>query len=262
MKLELTEKDVLLLKLLFSILIAFLMIRFLVMPGLELYQEHSIQNEELENQVIEMQASIDGIPDLQKAVKRQKAELARRSEPYYAQMENRQVDELLTGMAMQHGLFPISMFLEDAAPEIPMAYLYAPAGEEPGDDPGETPEASSGGLAERKEALEDADARLEEDGEASGEDAEAAEDREYTTSGRYVLASVCTMTLRGEGANVFAFADALQRDPAIQVRAMHRNERTYMDTDFNVTDMPEVSFTLAVYMYDGALLGGGAAAAE
>lgn len=253
MKLELTEKDILLLKLVISILIAFMMIRFFVMPGLALYQEHSIQSEELENQVIEMQAAIDAIPDLEKSVEEGRQELEKRSEPYYARMENRQVDELLTGMAVQHGLFPISMFIEDAKPEIPMTYLFSQQ-EVPGaDETEEDTEEPSGGLAERSKELEDADARLEE--ADAQEDTESGEPQEYTTSGRYVLASVCTMTLRGEGANMFAFVDALQQNPAIQIRAMHRNERTYMDTDWNVVDMPEVSFTLAVYMYDGTLLG-------
>lgn len=250
MKLELTEKDILLLKLVFSILIAFVMIRFFVMPGLGLYQENSILNEELENKAMEMQDAIDSIPDLQKSVEKQRKDLEQISSPYYPKMENRQVDELLTGLAVQHGLSPISMYIEDAKPEIPMTYLYASEGEST-EEQGEDGEVS-GGLGQRKEALEDADAQLEEDAEVS-EGEETEENREYTTSGRYILASVCTMALQGESANVFAFADALQQNPAIQIRAMHRNERTYIDTDWNVADMPEVSFTLAVYMYDGAL---------
>lgn len=250
MRLELSAKDILLLKLLFSILIAFLMIRFFIMPGLELYQENSIRSEELENKVAEMKTSIDEIPKHKKSVKERKKELEEKSAPYYAQMENRQVDELLTGLAVQHGLFPISMFIEDARPELPMTYLYAPQKEDAAQVSEDGAEDASGGLGQRKEALEDADAQLEQDGEAP-EGTEDMENREYTTSGRYVLASVCTMTLRGEGANVFAFTDALQQNPAIQIRAMHRNERTYMDTDWNVVDMPEVTFTLAVYMYEG-----------
>lgn len=250
MRLELSAKDILLLKLLFSILIAFLMIRFFIMPGLELYQENSIRSEELENKVAEMKTSIDEIPKLKKSVKERKKELEEKSAPYYAQMENRQVDELLTGLAVQHGLFPISMFIEDARPELPMTYLYAPQKEDAAQVSEDGAEDASGRLGQRKEALEDADAQLEQDGEVP-EGTEDMENREYTTSGRYVLASVCTMTLRGEGANVFAFTDALQQNPAIQIRAMHRNERTYMDTDWNVVDMPEVTFTLAVYMYEG-----------
>lgn len=257
MKPELTEKDILLLKLVFSILIAFLMIRFFVMPGLELYQENSITNEELENKAMEMQDAIDSVPDLQRSVEKQRKELEQLSSPYYPKMENRQVDELLTGLAVQHGLSPISMYIEDAKPEIPMAYLYASRSENTGgqaDDASEdVSEADSGGIGRREEALEDADAQLEQEAEVS-EGEETGENREYTTSGSYVLASVCTMTLRGEGANVFAFTDALQQNPAIQIRAMHRNERTFMDTDWNVVDMPEVTFTLAVYMYDGTLL--------
>ena len=44
MKLELTKNDILLVKLACSALIAFFMIRFLLMPGIERLQENGIQN--------------------------------------------------------------------------------------------------------------------------------------------------------------------------------------------------------------------------
>ena len=64
MRLELTENDILLLKLAGSVLIAFLVIRFLLMPGIEHYQENIIQRDELTETAEGMQAAIDGIPVL------------------------------------------------------------------------------------------------------------------------------------------------------------------------------------------------------
>ena len=115
MRLELTENDILLLKLAGSVLIAFLVIRFLLMPGIEYYQENIIQRDELTETAEGMQAAIDGIPVL---------ELEEVSSVYYERMENHQVDELLTGLALKHGLFPVSLSIEGAVPKIPAAYLY------------------------------------------------------------------------------------------------------------------------------------------
>ncbi len=124
MRLELTENDILLLKLAGSVLIAFLVIRFLLMPGIEHYQENIIQRDELTETAEGMQAAIDGIPVLEQEIENSRAELEEVSSVYYERMENHQVDELLTGLALKHGLFPVSLSIEGAVPKIPAAYLY------------------------------------------------------------------------------------------------------------------------------------------
>ncbi len=124
MRLELTENDILLLKLAGSVLIAFLVIRFLLMPGIEHYQENIIQRDELTETAEGMQAAIDGIPVLEQEIGNSRAKLEEVSSVYYERMENHQVDELLTGLALKHGLFPVSLSIEGAVPKIPAAYLY------------------------------------------------------------------------------------------------------------------------------------------
>ncbi len=124
MRLELTESDILLLRVAGSVLIAFLMIRFLLMPGIEHYQENIIQRDELTDTTERMQAAIDGIPVLKQEIENSQKELEEVSSVYYEQMENHQVDELLTGLALKHGLFPVSLSIEGASPKIPEAYLY------------------------------------------------------------------------------------------------------------------------------------------
>lgn len=136
MRLELTENDILLLKLAGSILIAFLVIRFLLMPGIEHFQENCIQRDELTETAETMQAAIDGIPVLKQEIENSQKELEEVSSVYYEHMENHQVDELLTGLALKHGLFPVSLSITEAAPKIPDAYLYgvtAGSGKAPSD---------------------------------------------------------------------------------------------------------------------------------
>ena len=105
-------------------LIAFLVIRFLLMPGIEHYQENIIQRDELTETAEGMQAAIDGIPVLEQEIENSRAKLEEVSSVYYERMENHQVDELLTGLALKHGLFPVSLSIEGAVPKIPAAYLY------------------------------------------------------------------------------------------------------------------------------------------
>lgn len=136
MRLELTENDVLLLKLAAGILIAFLVIRFLLMPGIGRFQENCIQRDELEETIEEMQAAIDSIPALNREIEDSRKELEEASSVYYESMENHQVDELLTGLALKHGLFPVSLSIEEAVPKIPEPYLYgvtADSGKVPSD---------------------------------------------------------------------------------------------------------------------------------
>lgn len=125
MKLELTEKDVFLLKLAISILIVFMMIRFLIMPQIDRIQEGQIQKEELLLSKEEMEESIASIPSLKQSIETRQGELAKASEDYYDAMENRQVDEVLTGLAVEMGLFPVSQTISQAEPGIPSPYLYS-----------------------------------------------------------------------------------------------------------------------------------------
>ena len=134
MKLELTEKDVFLLKQAVSVLILFLAVRFLVMPQLSRRQELGIRLEELAETRQEMEDSIASVPSLKSSATARLEELLAVSKPYYDAMENRQVDELLTGLALEMDLFPVSLSIEDTRPELPEAYLYSTlpeAGEPP-----------------------------------------------------------------------------------------------------------------------------------
>ena len=124
MRMELTKSDILLLKLSLSALILFAFVRLLIMPGIGRYQENVIQAELLEDTMVELSALMDSVPQLERSIEVRRAAIEEASSPYYAAMGNRQIDELLTGLALRHGLFPVSLSIEGAAPAIPEAYLY------------------------------------------------------------------------------------------------------------------------------------------
>lgn len=126
MKLELTRKDLFLLKLSLSVLIIFFMVRFLIMPGLGRYQENILRRQELRETMEEMQDAIDKTPEMKKLAEEKLGELRQASKDYYEIMENREMDGIITGLALKHGLFPVSLTLEQAAPGIADPYRYAP----------------------------------------------------------------------------------------------------------------------------------------
>lgn len=233
---RLTDKDILLLKLAVSVLIVFLMVRFLIMPGIEAYQENKIEGQELDASIEEMQTAIDEIPGLEQEIEVRKGELTNISAKYYERMENRQVDELLTGLALKSGLFPVSLSIGEAQAEIPNAYIY-------GRNSKETVDAA----AENTSAAE----AKEETGEANNPEDEEETSQAGLVAGGYILTVNCTMVLQGSSDQVYQFMDDIAHNyPAIQIRTMHVNERTYLDTEWNLVEQPEVSFELSVYMYD------------
>lgn len=124
MKLELTERDILLLKLSGIALIVFMTVRFLIMPGITGWQERRLENELLQDTIEEMEAAIQSIPLMEKSIEEKQRELSERSLRYYEKMENHQVDELLTGLALKHGLFPVSLAIGEAGAKIPEPYRY------------------------------------------------------------------------------------------------------------------------------------------
>lgn len=121
---KLTDKDILLVKLAVSILIVFFMVRFLIMPGIGRYQESRIEGNELEEKVEEMQTAVDSIPVLEQTIAERRKDLGEVSEAYYGRLENRQIDELLTGIAINAGLFPVSLSIGETQPVISAPYIY------------------------------------------------------------------------------------------------------------------------------------------
>lgn len=236
---KLTDKDIVLLKFSSCVLILFFMIRFAIMPGIETCQDSIFESQDLEEQVQEMEDAIASIPDLEESVKDRTEDLKTVSSDYYTRMENRQVDELLTGLALQYNLFPVSMSIEDVQPGVPSPYLYDPSLENDGSGDGESADT-------------DADSSQGAEEESSDEtETETTEAMAVPAQKDYVLTGICNMVLRGEEQNMLQFMDAIEKnDPALQIRTMQWEKRTYLDTEWNVKEEPEVHFTLAVYMCD------------
>lgn len=55
-------------------------------------------------------------------IEKQKKNLAESAEGFYEVMENQQLDELLTGLALQYNLFPVSLNISQPVAGVPGAY--------------------------------------------------------------------------------------------------------------------------------------------
>lgn len=122
LELELKPSDVILLKLLACVLIIFFSFRFFVFPGIEKHQDLISQKDTLTYQKEEMQQTISSKAATEQLIEKQKDNLSESAEGFYEVMENQQLDELLTGLALQHNLFPVSLNISQAVAGVPGAY--------------------------------------------------------------------------------------------------------------------------------------------
>ena len=122
LELELKPSDVILLKLLACVLIIFFAFRFFVFPGIEKHQNLTSQKDTLTYQKEEMQQTISSKAATEQLIEKQKENLAESAEGFYEVMENQQLDELITGLALQHNLFPVSLNISQPVAGVPGAY--------------------------------------------------------------------------------------------------------------------------------------------
>ena len=122
LELELKPSDIILLKLLACVLIIFFSFRFFIFPGIEKHQDLISQKDTLTFQKEEMQQTISSKAATEQLIEQQKDNLSESAEGFYEVMENQQLDELLTGLALQHNLFPVSLNISQAVAGVPGAY--------------------------------------------------------------------------------------------------------------------------------------------
>ena len=122
LEMELKPGDIVLLKVLACILIIFFTFRFLIFPGLETNQDLQDEKQQVEQTKQEMQDTINQQKTIEKKIIKQKAELSDASQGFYDLLENQQVDELLTGIALKHGLKPVYLKIEGTEAGVPAAY--------------------------------------------------------------------------------------------------------------------------------------------
>lgn len=217
---ELKPSDIILLKLLACILIIFFTARFLIFPGIEKHQDLASQKEDLQYQQEEMQQTIDTKPVIEQKIEKQKEVLDESAQGFYVKMENQQLDELITGLALKHNLFPVYLNIGETVPGVPAAYQVT---ESNGSDSSETSDDTAS------------------DGEGS----------DTGSMLQYIYTAPVTVTLQGTETEIRALMDDVARNyPGIQIRTLDMQEQTYVNSDMQTVGQMNCNCEFAVYMYE------------
>lgn len=151
MNLTLTERDKKLLGLTACLAILAVFGVHLIRPALAEHEALGGEYEAALRKQQEYQAQIDARAALDDSIAQNEAALKTAGEPYYpAGLETRQMDDIITGIALKNGLFPQSLTLTEAVPGAVRAYLavqeQADGSASPAEGADQTGEAADGGV--------------------------------------------------------------------------------------------------------------------
>lgn len=189
----------------------------------------------------EYQAQIDARAALDDSIAQNEAALRTAGEPYYpGGLETRQMDDIITGLALKNGLFPQSLTLTEAVPGAVSAYLAvqeqadgsaAPA--EDADQTGETPdEPQTGGSAAPAEGVDQ-----------TGE----APDEPQTGGGVYI--GTATLSAQGDVSQWLHFLDEVERScKGLRVTNFSISDYDYVENNTQAVSTSLITGTLEIYL--------------
>ena len=137
--------------------------------------------------------------------------LAESGKGFYELLENQEVDELVTGLALKQGLKPVYLKIENTTPGIPAAYQTVVKSKDSDDTTGSDSHSGSSIL-------------------------------------KYVNTTTVSITLQGSEQQIRAMLDDIARNyPGVQVRSFHMEESTYVDDSLQQVSQNNCECTMAVY---------------
>lgn len=236
MKTEIKARDRILLVVACSALIVVLMFRLAILPTVDAYEAKSIEYDEKNAQAEKMQKLLDDRPANEKRISEGKARLKKLSGDCYEVMENRKIDELVTGIVLDHKLFPSHLSISEQTTGISEAYLYSSIDSDS--------EAAAGSGTENEAAGEAADGTL------SDAEAETAETSEETAGGG-VCSVDASIVMSGSESNMKAFLDDIEENyPAVHVKSFEMAENLYMNKKMQPVTEIQMKAVLRIYMYN------------
>lgn len=235
MNLTVTERDKKLLGLTACLAILAVFGVHLIRPALAEQEALKGEYEAARQKQQEYQAQIDARAALDDSIAQNEAALRTAGEPYYpGSLETRQMDDIITGLALKNGLFPQSLTLTEAVPGAVSAYLAvqeqadgsaAPA--EGADQTGETPDAP------------------QTDGSASP--AGEASDEPQTGGGVYI--GTATLSAQGDVSQWLHFLDEVERScKGLRVTNFSISDYDYVENNTQAVSTSLITGTLEIYL--------------
>ena len=236
MNLTLTERDKKLLGLTACLAILAVFGVHLIRPALAEHEALGGEYEAALQKQQEYQAQIDARAALDDSIAQNEAALKTVGEPYYpAGLETRQMDDIITGIALKNGLFPQSLTLTEAVPGAVRAYLAvqeqadgsaSPA--EGADQTGETPDSS---------------AAPAEGADQTGEAADAPQ----TDGGVYI--GTATLSAQGDVSQWLHFLDEVERScKGLRVTNFSISDYDYVENNTQAVSTSLITGTLEIYL--------------
>lgn len=241
MNLTLTERDKRLLGLTACLAILAVFGVHLIRPALAEHEALGGEYEAALRKQQEYQAQIDARAALDDSIAQNEAALKTAGEPYYPDgLETRQMDDIITGLALKNGLFPQSLTLTEAVPGAVRAYLAvqeqadgsaAPA--EGADQTGEAPNAPQ----------TDGSAAPAEGADQTGE----APDAPQTDGGVYI--GTATLSAQGDVSQWLHFLDEVERScKGLRVTNFSISDYDYVENNTQAVSTSLITGTLEIYL--------------
>ena len=234
MNLTVTERDKKLLGLTACLAILAVFGVHLIRPALAEHEALGGEYEAALQKQQEYQAQIDARAALDDSIAQNKAALKTAGEPYYPDgLETRQMDDIITGLALKNGLFPQSLTLTEAVPGAIRAYL---AVQEQADG-----SASSAEAADAPQT--DGSAAPAEDADQTGEAADAPQ----TDGGVYI--GTATLSAQGDVSCWLRFLDEVERScKGLRVTNFSISDYDYVENNTQAVSTSLITGTLEIYL--------------
>lgn len=236
MNLTLTERDKKLLGLTACLAILAVFGVHLIRPALAEHEALGSEYEAALRKQQEYQAQIDARAALDDSIAQNEAALKTVGEPYYPDgLETRQMDDIITGIALKNGLFPQSLTLTEAVPGAVRAYLavqeQADGSAAPAEDADQTGEAADGSAAPAEGA------------DQTGEAADAPQ----TGGGVYI--GTATLSAQGDVSQWLHFLDEVERScKGLRVTNFSISDYDYVENNTQAVSTSLITGTLEIYL--------------
>lgn len=236
MNLTLTERDKRLLGLTACLAILAVFGVHLIRPALAEHEALGSEYEAALQKQQEYQAQIDARAALDDSIAQNEAALKTAGEPYYPDgLETRQMDDIITGIALKNGLFPQSLTLTEAVPGAVSAYLavqeQADGSAAPAEDADQTGEAPDDSAAPAEGA------------DQTGE----APDAPQTGGGVYI--GTATLSAQGDVSQWLHFLDEVERScKGLRVTNFSISDYDYVENNTQAVSTSLITGTLEIYL--------------
>lgn len=224
MNIVVTERDKRLLRLVACVAILAIFGLYMIRPAITRREILQDEYDTAERKQQEYQMQIATLATIDEIIAQNQAALNTASEQYYkGDLETRQMDDIITGIALENGLFPQALTLTEAAPGSVAAYLM-------------------------DETQTDAPAAPADSTDASGTDTALAAAAAYEPT-NYIYLGTATISAQGEVTQWLNFLDEVHRKyKGLRVTNFSITDFNYIQNNTQAVSTKLITGTLEIYM--------------